>query len=172
MGLWCASRQGRQRCRAYKKAAGHMNRRPCLGAGGVSCPLSTHCLCIAEIGRTARLRVAADSENLDSVVSSAAARGAGVRHQQAGRVQFQRVNARNTENMCGLALLPHNRRTTTSALHIKKFRVITLSNKGAAQRFGNGLERVVMHYSLPQAPAHFGRAYGRGCGASFEPYLP
>ena len=142
------------------------------GRWGKTRPLSTHCLRIAEIGRTARLRVAADSENLDGVVSFTAARGAGVRHQQAGRVQFQRVNARNAENMCGLALLPHNRRTTTSAFHIQKFRVITLAHKGAAQWFGNGLERVVMHHSLPQAPAHVGRAYDRGCGASFKPYLP
>ena len=153
-----------------KKAAGHMIRQPYAGvyAGGVD----PRWLCVAEEWGAARLRIAADPENLYRILIFAAAHGAAVCDQHAGRIEFKGVNARQAENMGGLALLPHNRRTATSAFHIQKFRVITLAHKGAAQWFGNGLERVVMHHSLPQAPAHVGRAYDRGCGASFKPYLP
>ena len=154
-----------------KKAAGHMNRRPFAGvyAGGVD---PRWLLRVAEKWGSARLGFAADPEYLYRVLVFAAAHGAAVCNQHAGRIELKGIDTGHMENMCGLALLPHNRRTTTSAFHIKKFRVITLADKGAAQRFGNGLERIVMHYSLPQAPAHFVRAYARGCGTSFKPYLP
>ena len=148
-----------------------MIRQPYAGvyAGGVD---PRWLLRVAEKRGAARLGFAADPENLYGILILAAAHGAAVCNQHAGRIELKGVYARQIENMCCLALLPHNRRTTTSAFHIQKFRVITLAHKGAAQWFGNGLERVVMHYSLPQAPAHVGRAYDRGCGTSFKPYLP
>ena len=144
-----------------------MNRRPRDRAGGVS----RRSLRIAEIGRAACLRVAADAKNLYGVVSLTATKGAGISHEQAGRVQFQRVNARYPENMCGLALFPHDGRPATAALHIQKFRVIALGRQRPAQGFGNGFHDVFVHCFLPQHPA---RCVGpRVCGiAPFQPCLP
>lgn len=117
------------------------------------------------------MRIAADAKNLDGVMPLAATKGAGICNQQAGRVQFQRVDARYSENIRGLTLFPHDGRAAAAALHVQEFRVIALGRQRAAQGFGNGFHDVVVHCFLPQHPARCLYMCVFGV-APFQPCLP
>ena len=99
-----------------------MIRQPFAGvyAGGVD----PRWLRVAEEWGAARLRIAADPENLYRILIFAAAHGATVCNQHAGRIELKGVYARQIENMCSLTLLPHDRGAATGAFYIEQFRVV------------------------------------------------
>ena len=100
-----------------------MIRQPYAGvyAGGVD---PRWLLRIGEKWRTARLGFAADPENLYGILIFAAAHGATVCNQHAGRIELKGVDSRQIENMCRLALFPHDRGDATGAFYIEQFRVV------------------------------------------------
>ena len=125
-----------------------MIRQPYAGvyAGGVD---PRWLLRVAEKRGTARLGFAADPENLYGILILAAAHGATICNQHAGRIELKGVDARQIENMCCLALLPHDRGAATGAFYIEQFRVVASGHVGAAQRLGNGFKGVALHINLP-----------------------
>jgi len=125
-----------------------MNRRPFAGvyAGGVD---PRWLLRVAEKWGSARLGFAADPEYLYRVLVFAAAHGAAVCNQHAGRIELKGIDTGHMENMCGLALLPHDGGAAACAFYIEHFRVVTCGHGSAAQGLGNGFHGVALHKNLP-----------------------
>lgn len=72
----------------------------------------------------------ADPVNLHRILPRRAAEGTAVRHEQAGGIQFQRVDARLCQQARSPAGIPEYRRTAAAAFHKQQFRVNRLPAHG------------------------------------------
>lgn len=90
--------------------------------GGLIFPCET-ALGSAIEGRPKFLRATADTVYLERVGVLAAAKRAGVCHEQTTSVQFQRVDARGLENFCRAIAFPHDGRAAAAAFDIEQINV-------------------------------------------------
>ena len=78
---------------------------------------------VATEGGPKFFRAAADAVDLERIRIFAAAKRAGIGHEQAARVQFQRVNAGGLEDFGCAFAFPHDGRAAAAALDIEQINV-------------------------------------------------